>query len=196
MLKEISLVLLCYLIGSIPFSYIFPRLFTNVDVRSKGSGNVGATNVLRTAGIQAAILAFAGDLLKGAVAAWIGTAAGGGWFLIICCMAAVIGHCYPIFLRFKGGKAVSSAGGIVLFLMPKIGITLLILFIGIVLVSRYVSLGSVTIALFLPLTAMLAAEPSNYVMLCWMLAVLVIYRHRENIVRLRNGTESRFRDPV
>jgi len=196
MLKELGLVLLCYLIGSIPFSYIFPRLFTDVDVRSKGSGNVGATNVLRTAGIKAAALAFAGDLFKGVLAAWIGTAAGSGWLLIICCMAAVIGHCYPVFLRFKGGKAVSSAGGIVLFLMPKIGLTLLILFIGIVFISRYVSLGSVTIATFLPLTAMLAAEPPNYVIISWLLAVLVIYRHRENIIRLRNGTEARFRDPV
>jgi len=196
MLKEIGLVLLCYLIGSIPFSYIFPRLFTNVDVRSKGSGNVGATNVLRTAGIKAAILAFAGDLAKGAAAAWIGTAAGGGWFLIVCCMAAVIGHCYPVFLKFKGGKAVSSAGGMVLFLMPKVGIALLITFAAIVLISRYVSLGSVTIAIFLPLTAMLAAQPPNYVILCWLLAALVVYRHRENIIRLRNGTEARFRDPV
>lgn len=196
MLKETGLVLLCYLIGSIPFSYIFPRLFTNVDVRSRGSGNVGATNVLRTAGIPAAFLAFAGDMLKGALAAWIGTAGGGGVFLIICCLAAVIGHCYPIFLHFKGGKAVSSSGGIVLFLMPKIGLTLLIMFIGIVVISRYVSLGSITVAIFLPLTAMLAVQPTNYVILSWLLAILVIYRHQENIIRLRNGTEARFRDPV
>lgn len=196
MLKGLILVIACYLIGSIPFSYIFPRIFTNVDVRSKGSGNVGATNVFRTVGLKVAILALTGDLLKGVLAAWIGTSAGGGWLLILTCTAAVIGHCYPIFLNFKGGKAVASAGGIVLFLMPKIGLTLLLLFACIVLVSRYVSLGSITIAAFLPLTAMLAAQPTYYVILCWLLAALVVYRHRENIVRLRNGTESRLRDPA
>ncbi|MGE5391481.1 MAG: glycerol-3-phosphate 1-O-acyltransferase PlsY [Deltaproteobacteria bacterium] len=196
MLKGIMLVIICYFIGSIPFSYIFPRIFTDVDVRSRGSGNVGATNVLRTVGIKVALLAFAGDLLKGALAAWIGVSTENGWLLIICCMAAVIGHCYPVFLNFKGGKAVASAGGIVLFLMPKIGLTLLLLFACIVFVSRYVSLGSVTIAAFLPITAMLAGQQPDYVILCWLLAALVIYRHRENIVRLRNGTESRLRDPV
>lgn len=196
MLKGLILVIACYLIGSIPFSYIFPRIFTDVDVRSRGSGNVGATNVFRTVGLKVAILALTGDLLKGVLSAWIGTSAGGGWLLILTCMAAVIGHCYPVFLNFKGGKAVASAGGIVLFLMPKIGLTLLLLFACIVLVSRYVSLGSISIAAFLPLTAMLAAQPTYYVILCWFLAALVIYRHRENIVRLRNGTESRLRDPA
>lgn len=196
MLKEIGLVFLCYLIGSIPFSYIFPRWFTNVDVRSKGSGNVGATNVLRTTGIPVAILAFTGDFLKGIAAAWIGTRAGGTVWFILCCMAAPVGHCYPVFLRFKGGKAVTSAGGIVFFLMPKIGMILLLLFTAIVYISRYVSLGSITVALFLPLIAMLVNEPAKYVILCWLLALLVIYRHQENIERLKNGTEARFRDPV
>ncbi|NLW90584.1 MAG: glycerol-3-phosphate 1-O-acyltransferase PlsY [Syntrophomonadaceae bacterium] len=195
-MKGILLVIICYFIGSIPFSYIFPRIFTHVDVRSKGSGNVGATNVFRTVGIKVAVLALAGDLLKGVLAAWIGTSFASGWLLVFCCMAAVIGHCYPIFLKFKGGKAVATAGGIVLFLMPKIGLTLLLLFICIVYVSRYVSLGSVTIATFLPITAMLAAQPPEYVILSWLLAGLVVYRHRENIVRLRNGTESRLRDPA
>lgn len=196
MLKEIGLVLLCYLIGSIPFSYIFPLLFAKVDVRTKGSGNVGATNVLRTSGIPVALFAFAGDLLKGILGAWIGTAGGGGALLIICCLAVPIGHCYPIFLRFKGGKAVSSSGGIVIFLMWKIALVLLLSFAAIVFITRYVSLGSVTVAIFLPLAAMLNAQPVDYVITCWLLAVLVVYRHRGNIQKLRKGTEAKLGDPV
>ncbi|WP_054697438.1 glycerol-3-phosphate 1-O-acyltransferase PlsY [Syntrophomonas palmitatica] len=193
-MKSLGLVLLCYIIGSIPFSYLFPRIFARVDVRSRGSGNVGATNVFRTTGPLVAGLALGGDLFKGIIAAWIGNITGTNIMIIMCPAAAAIGHCYPVFLKFRGGKAVATSGGIVLFFMPKVGFILLALFGGITLITRYVSLASITVALFLPLLAMFMYQPAPYVVLCWILAVLVIYRHRENIIRLRAGTESKIND--
>jgi glycerol-3-phosphate acyltransferase PlsY len=169
-------------------------MFAEVDVRSRGSGNVGATNVFRTTGPVVAVLSLAGDLLKGVVTAWIGTVAGNNYMIVLCPAVAAIGHCYPLFLKFRGGKAVATSGGIALFLMPEVGFILLAIFACITLVTRYVSLGSVTVALFLPLLAMYLRQPAPYVILSWILTVLVVYRHRENIIRLRAGSESKIND--
>ncbi|MBP8819076.1 MAG: glycerol-3-phosphate 1-O-acyltransferase PlsY [Syntrophomonadaceae bacterium] len=193
-MKEVLVVILCYLIGSIPFSYISAQILAHTDVRSRGSGNVGATNVYRTSGAWAAIPALAGDLLKGAVAAWLGLAMGGPIMVILCSLAAVIGHCYPLFLKFRGGKAVATAGGVVLFLMPKVGLVLLLLFITVLVVTRYVSLGSVIVAISLPFVAYLFHNPWQYTMLSALLMIVVVYRHRENISRLKAGSEARIGD--
>lgn len=193
-MKEVLVVILCYLIGSIPFSYLSARVLAHTDVRSRGSGNVGATNVYRTSGVWAGLLAFLGDLLKGAVAAWIGLAMGGPTLVIICSLAAVIGHCYPLFLRFRGGKAAATAGGVVLFLMPKVGLILLLLFIIIVAVTRYVSLASITVAVLLPVIAYLLHNPWQYTILSALMMLIVVYRHRENIARLKAGGETRIGD--
>jgi glycerol-3-phosphate acyltransferase PlsY len=193
-LKEVLLILLCYFIGSIPFSFIVARTLADVDVRSRGSGNVGATNVLRTSGKVAAVLAVAGDLLKGTLAAWLGLILGGPLLAAGCSLAAVIGHCYPVFLKFRGGKAVATAGGVVLFLMPKICLILLCLFIIIIILTRYVSLASVIVAATLPILAILLNYPWQYSLLSLLMALLVIYRHRENIKRLRQGNEARIND--
>ncbi len=193
-MKEVLVVILCYLIGSIPFSYISAQVLAHTDVRSRGSGNVGATNVYRTSGVWAGLLALAGDLLKGAVAAWLGFAIGGSVLVIICSLAAVIGHCYPVFLKFRGGKAVATAGGVVLFLMPKVGLTLLLLFIAVVVLTRYVSLGSVIVAISLPFVAYLFHYPWQYTLLSALMMLIVVYRHRENISRLKTGSEARLWD--
>lgn len=193
-MKEVLLILLCYFIGSIPFSFIVARTLADVDVRSRGSGNVGATNVLRTSGKVAAVLAVAGDLLKGTLAAWLGLILGGPLLAAGCSLAAVIGHCYPVFLKFRGGKAVATAGGVVLFLMPKICLILLCLFIIIIILTRYVSLASVIVAATLPILAILLNYPWQYSLLSLLMALLVIYRHRENIKRLRQGNEARIND--
>lgn len=184
----VILVVLCYFIGAIPFSYLV-SLLKGVDIRTRGSGNVGATNVLRALGPVAAAAALAADLLKGVAAAWIGTMAGGEWLVVGCAFAAVVGHCYSIFLRFKGGKGVATSAGVILYLMPRELLIMLVVFLVIVALLRYVSLGSITVAVLLPVLALAMKEPFELLMLCLLMATLVVYRHRENIQRLRSGTE-------
>lgn len=188
-MKEVLLVVLCYCIGAIPFSYITVRLTKGIDIRKRGSGNVGTTNVLRTAGKGTAIAALAGDLLKGVLAAWLGLHFGGEILAVICALAAIAGHCWPVFLGFKGGKGVATSAGVALFLMPKMSLILVLAFILIVAISRYVSLGSIIIAGLLPLSALLLHKPNPLLIMCFLIAILVIYKHRENIERLRSGTE-------
>lgn len=190
-MREAIVLILSYLVGSIPFAYIFTRLWTGTDIREKGSGNVGSTNVLRTVGKGVALAAFAGDLLKGVFAAWIGFNYGGYNLAAVCSVAAVIGHCWPVFLGFRGGKGVATSAGIVLFLAPQVFAVLIILFIIIVALSRYVSLGSVLIAALLPLALFLFHKPSAIILMSLIMALLVIFRHRENIKRLSNGTEGK-----
>lgn len=193
-MENVLLVILAYLIGSIPFSYFFSRLIGGVDIRSKGSGNVGATNVLRNLGVGAAILALSGDVIKGLVAAWLGVYFGGPILGALCAMAAIIGHCWPVFLNFKGGKGVATSAGIVAFLMPAAVAILLVVFILIVAISKYVSLGSVSVAFLLPIVALLIGADIAYILLSILIAVLVIYKHRENIKRLRAGVEPKVKE--
>lgn len=195
-MKETIVVLLCYLIGSIPFSYLFTRLITQQDIRKKGSGNVGATNALRTSGVRVGLIALAGDLLKGVAAAALGSYAGGEMLGALCAAIAVFGHCYPVFLNFRGGKGVATAAGAILVLMPGIFLILLVSLVGIALVSGYVSLGSVTAAALFPLLVILFDKPWSFIIMSLCVAGLVIYRHRANIKRLRNGTEPKLKDPV
>lgn len=193
-MKEVLVVIFCYLIGSIPFSYLSAQVLAHTDVRSRGSGNVGATNVYRTSGAWVAIPALAGDLLKGAVAAWLGLTMGGALLAAICSLAAVIGHCYPLYLKFQGGKAVATAGGVILFLMPKVVLVLLLIFITVIALTRYVSLASITAAILLPFIAYLFHNPWQYVVLSVLMMLIVVYRHRENISRLKVGSEARLWD--
>lgn len=196
-MKEFLLVTLCYLIGSIPFSYIISRQFGKVDIRKRGSGNVGATNVLRSVGLPLALLAAVGDILKGVAAAWLATAMGGGILLILCPLAAVIGHCYPVFLRFRGGKGVATSAGALLVLVPYAILYLFFAFVAVIVIFRMVSLGSLTAALIIPfLTIFLYPQDRFIIILTFLLAVLVIYRHKDNIKRLINGTEPRIGERV
>lgn len=190
-MQDVFLVMLCYLIGAIPFSYLAVRLLKGFDIRHRGSGNVGSTNVLRTAGKRTALAAFAGDVLKGVLAAWLGLHFGDVNLAAICAVTAVAGHCWSVFLNFKGGKGVATSAGAALFLMTKPAIILLLIFILIVVISRYVSLASISAAVLLPLAALVFREPSPLLLMCLVLCVLVIYKHRENIQRLRNGTEGK-----
>jgi glycerol-3-phosphate acyltransferase PlsY len=188
-MEKIVVVIISYLLGSIPFAYITIRTFKGIDIREVGSGNVGSTNALRTAGKRLAVVSLLGDLLKGMAAAWLGLHIGGEGLAAICVLAAVIGHCWPVFLGFQGGKGAAATAGAALFLMPKVFLTLAVLFILIVFISRYVSLGSICGAVLLPVLSFLWAEPRSYLIMSIFLMVLVIYRHRENIERLRNGNE-------
>lgn len=194
MFKATVLIVLCYLIGSIPFSYIMGRVLGKVDITTKGSGNVGATNVLRATNVPVAILALCGDVLKGVIAAWIGMAAGGPVLAAWCGGAVVVGHCYSIFMKFKGGKGVATAAGVIAFLMPAIVVALASILVISVVITRYVSLGSVLAAALFPILCLVLWKPWPYILLSFFLAGLVLYRHRENIRRLRNGQEARITD--
>ena len=190
-MKIMAFIILCYLIGSIPFSYLFGRYFGKVDIRSKGSGNIGATNVLRTSGAFVAGASLLADLIKGVLAAWLGMIGGGPILAAGCGLVAVLGHCYPIFLRFRGGKGVATSAGVILYLVPGIFSILLLTFITVILISRYVSLASLFAAVIFPVAAIGMARDWYFIILSLLMGSLVIYRHRENIGRLKNGLESK-----
>lgn len=189
--KILTAVIIGYIIGNVPFSYIFTRLVTKKDIRKYGSGNVGATNAYRTSGWIIGILSLAGDVFKGALAAWLGLALAGYNGAMLASWAVVLGHCYPIALNFKGGKGVASAAGLLFVLMPSLIVPLVMIFGGITYLSRYVSMGSIGTAFFLPFLLYYSRQPWQYVLMGVVLAVFVIYRHQDNIYRLRTGQESK-----
>lgn len=180
-----------YLIGSIPFSYLIPKWIGKVDIRTMGSGNTGTTNVVRALGMKVGVLAFIGDFLKGIIPALIGLLwldeLGG----IIGGSMAVIGHCYPIWLKFKGGKGVATSAGILIVLMPDICILLLIGQFLIIAFTKYMSLASLLSAVLLPVLAFIFSKSDQMVLFSIVLAIFVIFRHRANLLRLIKGTESK-----
>ena len=180
-----------YLIGSIPFSYLVARRFGVADVRSVGSGNVGATNVMRSAGKTAGLLAFVLDAGKGAVAALLAQRfAPGGPLPAIAAATAVLGHMYPVWLGFRGGKGVATGCGAFLPLVPIASLVAFVVFGVVAALTRYVSLGSVAGTVALAVTAFLYGPPA----VAWSataIGLLVIVKHRANLERLFRGTESR-----
>jgi acyl phosphate:glycerol-3-phosphate acyltransferase len=187
---------LAYLIGGIPFGYLLVRIKTGEDVRSKGSGNIGATNVLRTSGRAAGVVTLLLDIGKGVVAVWLaGKLAGNSpTAMSIAALAVMAGHAYPIFLKFHGGKAVASFIGAFLVLTPVPLLASLLLFVIVVAASRHISLGSIVAAGSLPLAVYLIEHPPAPVLIASVIAgAFIIYRHAANIQRLRAGVEHVFR---
>lgn len=197
-----------YLLGSISFSIVITRAFAGTDVRKHGSGNAGATNVLRTAGKLPAIITFACDFLKCVVA--ISFAAILGYLFnlnkeyiqIIKCIAGIfcmLGHIYPVFFGFKGGKGVTVAAAVVLLLDPRVFVIAISFFIIITLITRIVSLGSIIAASSVPFLTLLFQIHDNVhyavlnTLLMAVIAVIVVFKHRANIVRLLKGTEPRIK---
>jgi acyl phosphate:glycerol-3-phosphate acyltransferase len=188
--------IVAYLIGGIPFGYLLVRWKTGEDVREQGSGNIGATNVLRTTGRSIAIATLLLDIAKGAFAVWIADKLSGGspLWMSLAALAVMAGHAFPVFLKFQGGKAVASFIGAFLYLTPIPMIAALLLFVLVVAATRQISMGSMVAAGSLPLAAWLIEHPPSIVILATLVAaVFVIYRHRANIHRIRSGTESSFR---
>lgn len=187
-----------YLIGSIPTAYLVVKGLKRVDIRTVGSGNVGATNVTRVAGVWVGILVLCLDMLKGAVAAlglaqWMGgspTVTG----QLACGLMAVVGHCFPIALRFRGGKGVATTIGVILTTIPAIASVCLLVWLLAFAMWRYVSLSSLAAAVALPTTQLLTHAPWSQISLGAILAGLIITRHRDNIERLRQGREHRVGD--
>lgn len=206
MLLLIAAVILAYLIGSINFAVIFSKAFMKKDVREVGSGNAGATNVLRSAGVLPGILTFFCDALKGFVATFVGktifesvmTQNPDEWGIIgayICGLACMIGHVLPIFFKFKGGKGVATSVGIFAICSPVAIALGLAVFAIITIATRYVSLASVTATVVVVVSSMIFrvsdAPILPQLVLCVIMGIIVIFKHRENIKRLINGTESK-----
>ena len=196
-----------YLLGSIPFGYLLVRLFRNEDIREKGSGNIGATNVIRSGAKGLGALTFLLDACKGYAAVFAGIAIAHRATsdslevqnaIAVAAIFAILGHIYTVWLRFKGGKGVATAFGVFLALVPYAALAALGVFIVAFALSRYVSLASILAAIAFPIFAMLwKHEPRSVslvaVIIC--VPVLVIAKHHQNIARLLQGTEHRFGKP-
>jgi acyl phosphate:glycerol-3-phosphate acyltransferase len=184
-------VLLGYLTGSVPFAFLLARR-AGIDVRFAGSGNVGAANVLRTTGTGRGVAVMALDVAKGALAVWLADFSHAGTATTaVAGTAAVVGHIYPVWLRFHGGKGVAVAAGVFGILTPVATAVAGALFLVVVRLTRYVSLGSLAATVALPPAAWLSGASTAVVMASACTAALIVFRHRANIRRLRAGTERR-----
>jgi glycerol-3-phosphate acyltransferase PlsY len=181
---------LAYLVGSVPFALILARGFGAHDLRRVGSGNLGAANVVRASGVTAGVLVAALDIAKGATGVLLAERLGGSTpGAALAGLAAIVGHIYPVWLRFRGGKGVATACGVFSVLTPLALLPALGVFMVSVWVTRYVSLGSILATAALPPIAYATGSPVAVVGVALAGAALIIFRHRSNLVRLRAGTE-------
>lgn len=195
-LTGVLTVLLAYLLGGIPFGLIIVRLMTGADVRQSGSGNIGATNALRTTGRAAGVLTLLLDAGKAVLAVWVADHFTGGnpLWMSAAALAALCGHAFSIWLKFQGGKAVASFVGAYAYLTPLPLLAVLLIFVLITWRTRYLSLGSVIAAGLLPLAAWMILHPDWPVLISTLFAaILIIYRHKGNLERIRDGSERLFR---
>lgn len=190
--------LVAYLLGSINFAIIFSKKYAGFDVREKGSKNAGTTNVLRTVGKKAAILTLICDILKGVVAVYLAQLAGKIWegtdteiLKYLAGLMAIIGHTIPVFYAFKGGKGVATSLGVLLVVNPKIGLICLVFALIIMIATRWVSLGSIMAATLFPILTIFMIDSFGAKIISILIAALVIFNHRTNIQRLKNGTENK-----
>lgn len=209
LMRHAFILIAAYLLGSIPFGFLIVRLTQAADVRETGSGGTGATNVTRRAGKLAGILTLALDAAKGAaailLARWLLTASvvdfNSAWWIAAAAVAAIIGHVFPVWLGFHGGKGVATGLGVFLCLAPLAVVLAALVFIGVVWATRYVSLGSVCAVAALPIFIAIIAgarlpllmEFAPLMTAAIACGALIVFMHRENIRRLRSGTENKFR---
>jgi acyl phosphate:glycerol-3-phosphate acyltransferase len=187
------IILGAYLLGSIPFGYVIPRLVRGEDVRRRGSGNVGASNVWRVYGRSLGIPVALLDVAKGFVPALVGLEVGGDWVGVLAGAAAMVGHARPVFLGFsKGGKMVATAGGVALALAPLAAVGCLVVWLATFAVLRYASVASMVAAAALPLLCLAFGASWPIVAFTAVAALGVLALHRHNIRRLLAGTEPRF----
>ena len=189
-------VVIAYLLGSIPFGLLVAKVLAGADVRNEGSGNIGATNVLRTAGPYAGLLTLALDAAKGLLAVWLTDRLSGGssLWMSLAALAVLLGHAFPVWLNFKGGKSVATCLGALGYLTPLPMLAVLLIFVAVVAWTRLLSLGSILAAGLYPLACWLIMHPPwPYMLASLGAAVLIIERHRGNIQRIRAGDERIFR---
>ncbi|MFN7139798.1 MAG: glycerol-3-phosphate 1-O-acyltransferase PlsY [Limisphaerales bacterium] len=200
----IAVAIAAYLLGSIPTGYLVAKA-KGIDIRSVGSGNIGATNVFRILGKKAGIFVLTVDALKGFVAAWLlpiiavrfhpdaeTSAALFEWLRIVAGISAILGHNYTCWLNFKGGKGIATSAGVLIALFPQAFVVCLVVWIVVFLVSKYVSLASILAAACLPFAAWFFQSSTRMIVVAVLMGGLAIYKHKANIQRLMNGTENRF----
>ncbi len=192
-LYKIIAIILSYLLGSVPFGLLFAKVFSGIDVRTVGSRNIGATNVLRASGKKAAILTLLADMLKGFLPPVLAMLAFQDDYLsVLSGAAAVLGHNFPVYLGFKGGKGVAAGFGVILAVSPLIGAVSLLAWLAAAYIWRYSSLSAlISFALYLLLTFAIYPGSKPHGLLALFMAGLIYVRHRENIKRLLAGTEPR-----
>jgi acyl phosphate:glycerol-3-phosphate acyltransferase len=191
----VLLVLVAYVMGSIPFAIVIGKGFWHVDVRDHGSGNVGTTNVFRVLGRRAGTLVLIGDMAKGFIPVYIAAHNFPAWFALIVALAALLGHMYSVFLRGGGGKGVATGAGIVLALVPVIFIIALGVFLVFLLTTRMVSLASMAAALTFAICTIAFDKPIWYEILAVFAALVVIFAHRSNIRRIALRCENKVTFP-
>ena len=189
-LTSLLLLAIGYLLGAIPSGYLAGRLLKGIDLRDCGSGSTGATNVLRNVGKGPALVVFLIDVSKGALAVLLAKSVGlNDWLQVLAGLSALAGHIWPVWLDWKGGKAVATGLGMFLGLAWPVGLACFGLFMAVISIFRIVSLSSVVAAIGLPLLMLLSGGSSAYVVVSLMASLMVLWRHRSNIERLLAGTE-------
>ena len=205
MVAYIVIAIIAYLIGSVNFSVIISKKMAGFDLREKGSGNAGSTNVLRTVGKKAAVITLICDILKGVVSILLAklmvniwTSLDGSLLVQIAGIAVIIGHTFPVFFKFKGGKGVATSLGVLLTTNWQIGLICLVFALVLMVLTQMVSVGSIAAAILFPVLVMfidqnyiVEASHWNYLVYAIVLAVIVIFNHRSNIKRIFSGTENK-----
>ena len=202
MVECVVMAIIAYLIGSINFSVILSKKMAGFDVRDKGSGNAGTTNMLRSVGKKAAAITLACDILKGVVAILIAMLIGrmvegsnAALLVQVAGVAVILGHTFPIFFKFKGGKGVATSLGVLIMSNWQIGLICLVFALILMALTQMVSVGSIAAAILYPVLTLFIPQnyivPGNYLIYSIILAVLIVFNHRENVKRLLNGTENR-----
>lgn len=194
MMVFVLLLILSYLIGCLNTSILYSKLNYKKDIRTQGSGNAGATNMLRSFGKKSAAITFLGDVLKVVIAvgiAWIVYRNDQHVIIIKALMglACVVGHCFPVFFRFKGGKGIASGSACILMIDWRVFLAAIILFVLIVLLTKYVSLGSIVGAVTYPVGLLICGFDTWVIVVAVLTTAMVVYRHKKNIVALCKGTE-------
>ena len=192
MALEVLVIVVSYLLGSVSFSMLFARLFKGIDIRQYGSGNAGATNTLRVLGKGPAVLVLVLDVLKGVAAVWIGHAlSDNGWVPVLCGLAAIIGHNWPIWFRFKGGKGIATTVGVIATLAFIPALCAGVIAIAAIAITRYVSLGSLLFAALTPVFIIIFSFSWPLLSAGLIISLFAFVRHRTNIVKLFQGTENK-----
>lgn len=202
MIECAVMAIIAYLIGSINFSVILSKKMAGFDVREKGSGNAGTTNMLRSVGKKAAAITLVLDILKGVVAILIAMAVGrifensnGALLVQVAGVAVILGHTFPIFFKFKGGKGVATSLGVLIMSNWQIGLICLVFALILIALTQMVSVGSIAAAILYPVLTLFIPQnyivPGNYLIYSIVLAVIIVFNHRENVKRLLSGTENK-----
>ncbi|SDN29756.1 glycerol-3-phosphate 1-O-acyltransferase PlsY [Bacillus sp. OK048] len=192
MVQIILVLILAYLLGSIPSGLIIGKVFYKTDIREHGSGNLGGTNTFRTLGVKAGLAVTLIDILKGTLAASLPVLVGLDINPLLAGIFAVIGHTYPVFAGFRGGKAVATSGGVLLFCAPLMFLTIFLVFFASLYLTKYVSLSSMLAGIFAVIYAVIEMDIPLLIAVT-LLASFVIYRHRANIRRILNKTEPKIK---